>query len=251
MTAHWVDNDYELKEILLDALEIRGAHTGVNMVTNLLTTLEEFSIKEKRFCVTGDNASNNKIMAREIEKHVVGFEADNNLLGCAGHVFNLAAVAGLSALGYVARDDFATIDEDEERETKVVDFNWGEEREDEGDNTFDPASIVDRVREFCKFVRASPQRRKQFEDCVKDCYSASFHPLPQSAPVIDSTVQLVQTPSSTVIVATTATTDTNGKRSGEPLSVPVTAPPTRKRARYNICALKFLSVVYHRISFLG
>ena len=87
-------------------------------------------------------------MAREIEKHAVGFEADNNLLGRAGHVFNLAAVAGLSALGYVARDDFATIDEDEERETKVVDFNWGEERADEGDNTFDPASIVDRVREF-------------------------------------------------------------------------------------------------------
>jgi|LakMenEpi03Aug12_release.lakeMendotaPanAssembly.Ray.scaffolds.fasta_scaffold947771_1 hypothetical protein len=118
------------------------------MATNLLTTLEEFSIKEKLFCVTGDNASNNKTMAREIEKLVVGFKADNNLLGCAGHVFNLAAVTGLSALGYVERDDFATVDEDEERETKVVDFNWGEDREDEGDKTFDPASIVDLVSEY-------------------------------------------------------------------------------------------------------
>ena len=27
--------------------------------------------------------------------------------------------------------------------------------------------------------------------------------------------------------------------------------PARKSARYNICALKFISVVYHRISFLG
>ena len=87
MTAHWVNIDYELKEILLDALEIRGAHTGVNIATNLLITLEEFSIKGKLFCVTGDNASNNKTMAREIEKLVVGFKADNNLLGCAGHVW--------------------------------------------------------------------------------------------------------------------------------------------------------------------
>jgi hypothetical protein len=50
MTAHWVNNDYELKEILLDALEIRGAHTGKEELTVNMTTLEEFSTKKKFLC---------------------------------------------------------------------------------------------------------------------------------------------------------------------------------------------------------
>jgi hypothetical protein len=48
-------------------------------------------------------------VAREIEKHVSAFKSGNNLLGCTGHVFNLAAVAGLKILGYDARDDLITI----------------------------------------------------------------------------------------------------------------------------------------------
>ena len=235
VTAHWVDNDCDLKEILLDALEVRGAHTGVNIARYLLTCLEEFSLKDKLFCITGDNASNNKTMAREIENHITTFEADYNLLGCTGHVFNLAAVAELSALGYVARDDIATIEEDEDRETDVFDFNWGKEFEDETecDANFDPASIVDRVREFCKFVRASPQRQKQFEDCVKDCYSASFRPLSQPTLLSDSAVHFVQAPPLSGAVATIAT---NPKRSGESLSVSTPGQPARKSARYSICA---------------
>ena len=249
VTAHWVDNDFDLKEILLDALEVRrGAHTGVNIARFLLTCLEEFSLKDKLFCITGDNASNNKTMAREIENNITTFETDYNLLGCTGHVFNLAVVAGLSVLGYVARDDIVTIKEDEDRETDVFDFNWGKEFEDETecDANFDPASIVDRVREFCKFVRASPQRRKKSEDCVKDCYSASFRPLSQPTLLSDSAVQLVQAPPLSGAVATIAT---NPKRSGESLSVSTPGQPARKSARYSISA-SFLSVVIYIDFFL-
>jgi hypothetical protein len=124
--------------------------------------LEEFSLNDKLFCITGDNASNNRTIAQEIERHISAFKADGNLLGCTGHVFNLAAVAGSKVIGYAVRDNLVTIEESEERDT-VVYYNWGEEVEDEtSDENFDPASIIDRVREFCKFVRCSPQRRNLF-----------------------------------------------------------------------------------------
>ena len=64
-------------------------------------------------------------MAQDIEKHISTFKSGDNLLGCTGHVFNLAAaVAGLKILGYDARN-YLTIEEDEERETDFFYFNWG------------------------------------------------------------------------------------------------------------------------------
>ncbi len=140
-------------------------------------------------------------MAREIEKHVSTSKSGENLLGCTGHVFNLAAVEGLKILGFDARDDLVTIEEDEERETDVFYFYWGKEQEDNSDDNFDPSSIVGRVREICEFVRASPQRRKQFEECVKVCYSASIR---ESDPSLPATPVQIVSPA-------TATKSANGK----------------------------------------
>ena len=39
-------------------------------------------------------------MAREIQKHLPDFTEEENILGWAGHVKNLAAVACLKALGH-------------------------------------------------------------------------------------------------------------------------------------------------------
>ncbi|EFX78644.1 hypothetical protein DAPPUDRAFT_320319 [Daphnia pulex] len=124
ITAHWIANVFDLKEILLDVLEVNRAHSGLNIAIYTLKSVEDFAIKYKLF-----------------------------------------SVAGLKILGYDARDDL--IEEDEERETDIFYFNWGKEQEYESDDNFDPSSIVDRVREICKFVRASPQRRKQFEECQR------------------------------------------------------------------------------------
>jgi hypothetical protein len=231
ITAHWIDNEFDLKEILLDAVEVEGAHSGVNIASYLLTALEEFSLNDKLFCITGDNASNNRTMTQEIERHISSFKVDGNLLGCTGHVFNLAAVAGLKVIGYAVRDNLVTIEESEERDTEV-DFNWGEEGEDEpSDENFDPASIIDRVREFCKFVRCSPQRRNLFEDCVKACYSSlPFHSL-NPAPIA-STSQPDQ-----------GQTSTHGKRPAGDLLINTNSDkPARKSAKY-----KMYKVLYLRI----
>ena len=67
------------------------------MAQYVFKTLEEYGLKEKLLSVTADNASNNKTMAKVIEQHIASFKADCNLLGCTGHVFNLAAGVGLKA----------------------------------------------------------------------------------------------------------------------------------------------------------
>ena len=38
---------------------------------------------------------------------------------------------------------------------------------DASDEEFDPSSIMDRVRGLFKYVCSSPQRRSQFEECVR------------------------------------------------------------------------------------
>ena len=75
--------------------EIYGKHTGENLANYVLNVLRSFGIEEKLFCVTADNASNNYTMAKCLEISLAQFQADQNLLGCIGHVINLAAKAAL------------------------------------------------------------------------------------------------------------------------------------------------------------
>lgn len=46
ITAHFIDNNWELKHILLDFIEIYE-HTGQNLKTAFVSALENFSIEEK------------------------------------------------------------------------------------------------------------------------------------------------------------------------------------------------------------
>lgn len=99
ITAHWVDNNFVLRELILDAIELKGKHTGVNIANHVVATLKRFDLENKIFCMTTDNASNNKTMAEELGKHLNGFIPRQHLLGCVGDVINLAAQAGLKSLG--------------------------------------------------------------------------------------------------------------------------------------------------------
>ena len=37
VTWHWVDKNYELKELIMDAVELKEPHTGVNLACNIVT----------------------------------------------------------------------------------------------------------------------------------------------------------------------------------------------------------------------
>ena len=86
--------------------EIYGKHTGENFANYVLNVLRSFGIEEKLFCVTADNASNNYTMAKCLEISLAQFQADQNLLGCIGHVINLSAKAALKVLELEKLNEF-------------------------------------------------------------------------------------------------------------------------------------------------
>lgn len=45
ITGHWNDNNYVLRELLLDAVELIGPHTGINIAQHLLKTLQAYKIE--------------------------------------------------------------------------------------------------------------------------------------------------------------------------------------------------------------
>ncbi len=66
IVGHWVNDEWNKQEAILDFSEPEGEHTGENMAAAVLSCLKEFDIQKKFICITGDNASNNLAMAREL-----------------------------------------------------------------------------------------------------------------------------------------------------------------------------------------
>jgi hAT family C-terminal dimerisation region len=93
ITAHWIDKDWNLQQTLLDFTEFESPHTGVNMASLIIDTLEFYDLPQKLFCVTTDNATNNDTMARELSdllfnRHVVLWDYDTQHLYCLAHIIN-------------------------------------------------------------------------------------------------------------------------------------------------------------------
>lgn len=89
-----------LKDVVIAVTEIDGRHTGENLASYLYEIVNSYGIASKLFCITADNASSNGTMARALQNRLSSYKADQHLLGCVGHVLNLAAKAGLKAMGH-------------------------------------------------------------------------------------------------------------------------------------------------------
>ena len=98
VTGHWITNDWILKDVLLDAVEIKGNHSGNNIAKHIVKICDTYGITDKIFCITADNATSNKTMASSFSNLIPHFRMSQHLLGCASLVFNLAAKAGISAV---------------------------------------------------------------------------------------------------------------------------------------------------------
>jgi hypothetical protein len=57
ITGHWNGNNFVLREQLLDALELNGPRTGINIAQHVFKTLQAYKIENKIFCMTTDNGS--------------------------------------------------------------------------------------------------------------------------------------------------------------------------------------------------
>jgi hypothetical protein len=47
LTAHFIDNEWELQSVIIDFIQIYGSHTGINIKNTFISGLENLSIIDK------------------------------------------------------------------------------------------------------------------------------------------------------------------------------------------------------------
>ncbi|XP_078447458.1 putative transcriptional regulator tpeD [Wolffia australiana] len=66
VTAHWIDGDWKLCDLLLAILRIKGSHCDTNLARLIVELAYEYGIESKLCAITTDNASNNRTMMASI-----------------------------------------------------------------------------------------------------------------------------------------------------------------------------------------
>ena len=92
--GHWIDDDWNLHEALLDFRHVESHHTKVILTEHVFEILEEYEICEKLFCITTNDATNNGTLYQHLshilkhEKNIY-WDATRNHIYCINHVINL------------------------------------------------------------------------------------------------------------------------------------------------------------------
>lgn len=58
VTAHWITEDFQLRRVLLDFVDLPAEHSGENLKDSVMEVLREFGIAHKTLGYTMDGASN-------------------------------------------------------------------------------------------------------------------------------------------------------------------------------------------------
>lgn len=142
VTGHWIDKDSDLnvslvaefltshstililifQDVVIWVTEIDGKHSGENLVKYLIQIINAYGIADKIFCITADNASSNRTLARALQNVIPQFNADEKMLGCIGHIINLAAKAGMKVLGHIVPPEPSLSLVDDEVKNSQVNF---------------------------------------------------------------------------------------------------------------------------------
>jgi hypothetical protein len=69
VTVHYIDENWDLQKDLLDFQYIPGSHTGANLASKIYEILENRDLTTRLLAITADNASNNDVMMKELEKN--------------------------------------------------------------------------------------------------------------------------------------------------------------------------------------
>jgi hypothetical protein len=125
VTAHWIDQRFQLHEALIAFKKLEGNHTGDYLAQVLFEILEEFNIIEKLFCITTDAASNNTVMTKKLSRLFAerGMDWDYKRMhiNCLDHIINLAVQDFLKHIKVVKNED----EEDEEGDVMIIDGEEG------------------------------------------------------------------------------------------------------------------------------
>ncbi len=102
ITAYYISEDWEYKEVLIGFEPVEGAHTGENLAYIVEDVLSRLKLTRRLLAITADNASNNGTLRRSLQSLLssqdVEWEAEAMKVNCLAHVFHLSAKALLAGL---------------------------------------------------------------------------------------------------------------------------------------------------------
>src|SRR5579871_4152651 len=170
--VHWTTEDFIDRQIVLHFGHLKGSHTGENLARETLAVLKLFNIEHKLVAITGDNASNNPTLCRQLYKllskdftskttttpydsrKLMQFKGEQSFVRCLAHILNLIAKAILKALNAGSHKD-----------AKKLIYEMAEKRIETFTNT--PRSAIARLRLTVLWILASEQRMLKFYEYSK------------------------------------------------------------------------------------
>ncbi|CAN1138563.1 Putative AC transposase [Linum perenne] len=102
ITAHYINNSWNLRSILVRFLYVPAPHTSVRLANRLCTSLLEWNIDSKLSAITLDNYTTNDSMVSLLRNKLVpsNLIMDGSLLHmrCSAHILNLIVKDGLDVI---------------------------------------------------------------------------------------------------------------------------------------------------------
>jgi len=110
ITGHWIDEQWNLHEALLDFRHVQGHHNGEHLAEELFEVLEYYDISAKLFCITSDNAGNCEELCKVLSKILrdkkgITWNHEERYIRCMNHVINLAVQDFLKSIKALAPED--------------------------------------------------------------------------------------------------------------------------------------------------
>ena len=90
VVAHYLDDQFKPRTVLLALPQMKGSHTAVNLSLQLASILDHFKLRESFGYAVTDNASENRACLNLLAKEL-GIDAGKRHVLCMGHIINLVA----------------------------------------------------------------------------------------------------------------------------------------------------------------
>jgi hypothetical protein len=154
ITAHYIDDTWVPRSLILDFVPLEGEHTGENLCEALVATCERFNILPKILGIATDNASNiDKLLCcfkTACLDRGVTFDKEEQHVRCVAHITNLAVQALLRELG-------------------TEPSSAGSSRDDGTTTQAGNVPCVAKLRRIVLNIRSSPQRRNALKGQCEAC----------------------------------------------------------------------------------
>ena len=157
--GHWLTEEFEYREKVLEFKELHGPHSGENLAAAVESLLIELGLEQKLLSITGDNASNNERMVLQLsqnlqKKHEINllFSGLGSYVRCLAHIINL-----------IVKDILGALRSGNIGEAYIVCNNL-----DEGNyQSFQTVEPLAKLRILALWIHRSPHRRQLWNDSCK------------------------------------------------------------------------------------